>query len=76
MGVPGQFISGAELVKMTNHGLADLLLVIDRLFIQMNADYHGGFSMHGQLAGAMNKLLPGARRCYLTSFPFRASTYE
>lgn len=31
--------------KMTNHRLVNLLLVIDRLFIQMNADYRGGFSM-------------------------------
>jgi len=45
----------------TNRRLPNLLLVIDRLFIQMNADYRGGFSMLGRLAGAMNKLLPGAR---------------
>lgn len=57
-----QFITpGSGLPGTTNQRLPNLLLVIDRLFIQMNADYRGGFSMLRQLAGAMNKLLPGAR---------------
>ena len=34
-----------------------LLSIIDRLFIQTNADYRDTFSMLGQLTGAMNKLL-------------------
>lgn len=51
----------AGIAGTTNRRSPNLLLVIDRLFIQMNADYRGGFSMLRQLAGAMNKLLPGAR---------------
>jgi len=51
----------AGIAGTTNQRSPNLLLVIDRLFIQMNADYRGGFSMLRQLTGAMNKLLPGAR---------------
>ena len=51
----------AGIAGTTNRRSPNLLLVIDRLFIQMNADYRGGFSMLRQLAGAMNKLLLGAR---------------
>ena len=60
------------MAKMTNKRLPNLLLVIDRLFIQMNADYGGGVSMLGQLARAMNKLLPGVRQylLFLFSAPF------
>lgn len=57
---------------MTNPGSANLLLVIDRLFIQMNADYRGGFSMRGQLARAMNKLLPAAQAPLLSVVPLQA----
>lgn len=35
-------LSAEWIAKMTNRRSADLLLVIDRLFIQMNADYRGG----------------------------------
>ena len=60
------------MTKMTNQRLPNLLLVIDRLFIQMNVDYGGGVSMHDQLARAMNKLLPGVRQyllfCFLNKF--------
>lgn len=35
-------LSTGWFAKMTNHRLPNLLLVIDRLFIQMNADYRGG----------------------------------
>lgn len=53
---PDRFIRGpGGIGEMTNYGLANLLLVIDRLFIQMNADYRGRFSMLGQLAGQCNE---------------------
>lgn len=38
----------------------------------MNADYRGRFSMLGQLAGAMNKLLPAARPPLLSIVPLQA----
>jgi len=68
----GQFITpGLGIAGTTNQRLPNLLLVIDRLFIQMNADYRGGFSMLRQLAGAMNKLLPGARAPVLSVVPLQ-----
>lgn len=42
-------------VKMTNQQLPNLLLVIDRLFIQMNADYRASFSMLALPVGACNE---------------------
>lgn len=69
----GQFITRARIVRTTNQRLLNLLLVIDRLFIQMNADYRGRFSMLRQLTGAMNKLLLDARTPVLsTSCSFKA----
>ena len=38
----GGSLSTGWFAKMTNQRLPNLLLVIDRLFIQMNADYRGG----------------------------------
>ena len=61
----------AGIAGTTNRRSPNLLLVIDRLFIQMNADYRGGFSMLRQLAGAMNKLLLGARTPVLSVAPLQ-----
>lgn len=60
---------------MTNRQLPNLLLVIDRLFIQMNADYWRSFSMlASQLVTATNKLLPGVRQQLAGLFQASAPT--
>lgn len=69
--VPDKFLSSLssqEIVKMTIQRLVCLLLVSDRIFIQMNADYGGKVSMHDHLMCAMNKLLPGVRQYSPTPF--------